>query len=200
MADMTGLARQGWRRLARTAAYVLMPKFTAGAVVVARDDGFGTAGSTGSTGSTGSVGSTGSTGSTDSESAGPAPDRGPRVLLVRKRTGGGLWGFPAGYVGYGDSIVEAAHKELSQETGLTASITTENHLRTYKQPWAMHLDNVFLVAAHGEPEVRDALEITAARWWPVGDLPPLTRESELALTQTPGLLTRPIPNVAVPVR
>ena len=197
MADMTGLARQGWRRLARTAAYVLMPKYTAGALVVARDDGFGTSDATGSRDWTGSSGSSGSSGS---ESARPEPDRGPRVLLVRKRTGGGLWGFPAGYVGYGDSIVEAAHKELSQETGLTASITTENHLRTYKQPWAMHLDNVFLVAAHGEPEVRDALEITAARWWPVADLPPLTRESELALTQTPGLLTRPIPNVAVPVR
>lgn len=188
MADMTGLARRGWRRLARTAAYVLMPKYTAGAVVVARDDGFGAADASGSTGSAGR------------ESGRPESDRGPRVLLVRKRTGGGLWGFPAGYVGYGESIVDAAHKELSQETGLTASISAENHLRTHKQPWAMHLDNVFLVAARGAPDVRDALEITAARWWPVGDLPPLTRESELALTQTPGLLTRPIPNVAVPVR
>ena len=41
------------------------------------------------------------------------------MLLVRKRTGGDRWGFPAGYVGYGTSIVETAVSELAEETGLT---------------------------------------------------------------------------------
>lgn len=154
------LARQGWHRLARTAAYVLMPKFTAGAVVVARDDS--------------------------------TPDR-PRVLLVRKRTGGQAWGFPAGYVGYGSSIVDTAVSELAEETGLRVPITVDAHLRTYRQPWAMQLDHLFLVAAHGEPTVRDGMEIAEARWWPVDALPSLSAEARLALSEVPDLLTRPVP-------
>lgn len=160
MTDVRTVVCAGWHRLARTAAYVLMPKYTAGAVVVARDD-----------------------------TTAPA-----RVLLVRKRSGGQLWGFPAGYVGYRTSIVETARRELTQETGVRADVTVACHLRTYRQPWAMHLDHLFLVAAHGEPSVHDAMEIAEAAWWRVDELPPLAREAVLALRELPGVLSLPVPD------
>ncbi len=165
MTDIAEWARHGWHRAVRTAAYVLMPKFTAGAVVVARDDDH---------------------------------PQGPRVLLVRKRTGGDRWGFPAGYVGYGTSIVETAVSELAEETGLRPPIDIAGHLRTYRQPWAMHLDHLFLVAATGEPHVHDGMEIADATWWPIGALPDLADEARLALTEVPDLLTRPIPQAGAP--
>ncbi len=161
MTDIQGVLRGGWHRLARTAAYLLMPKFTAGAVVVARDDGHDPS----------------------------------RVLLVRKRSGGQAWGFPAGYVGYGSSIVSTAVHELAEETGLRPPIEADQHLRTYRQPWAMHLDHLFLVAADGRPEVHDAVEIAEARWWPIDALPSLSQEAQLALREVPDVLTRPIPHV-----
>lgn len=167
MTDLARWARQGWQRVSRAGAYVLMPKFTSGAIVAARDD------------------------SPDDDGA-----VNPRVLLVRKRTGGGEWGFPAGYVGYGSSIVQTAAKELAQETGLRPPIDVTGHLRTYRQPWAMHLDHLFLVAATGEPRTRDEVEIAEARWWPIGSLPPLGAEARLALAEVPDLLTRPIPAMA----
>lgn len=157
--DVKVVARAGRHRLTRTAAYLLMPKFTAGALVVARDD-----------------------------ATTPA-----RVLLVRKRSGGGLWGFPAGYVGYGTSTVETALRELMQETGVRADITADGQVHAYRQPWAMHLDHLFLVAATGEPTVHDAMEIAEASWWHVDGLPPLAREAQLALRMAPEVLTRPIP-------
>lgn len=160
MSDVKTVVRAGWHRLARTAAYALMPKFTAGAVVVARDD-----------------------------TTAPA-----RALLVRKRSGGELWGFPGGYVGYRTSIVQTARRELTQETGVRAHITLAGHLRSYQQPWAMHLDHLFLVAASGEPSVHDAMEIAEAAWWPVDRLPPLAREAMLALRELPDVLTRPVPD------
>lgn len=164
MTPLSSLAAAGWHRLTRTAAYVLMPKFTAGALVIARDDA-------------------------------PAP---PRVLLVRKRSAGSDWGFPAGYVGYGMSIVRTAERELAQETGLRPPIGVEHHLRTYRQPWALHLDHAFLVAARGEPSIQDTVEIAQAAWWPIDALPPLAREARLALDEIPDALTRPIPTLATP--
>ena len=161
MTELPRWARHGWQRLSRTAAYVLMPKFTTGAIVAARDD---------------------------------THDQ-PRVLLVRKRTGGDEWGFPAGYVGYGASIVQTAARELAQETGLRPPVDVAGHLRTYRQPWTMHLDHLFLVAADGEPQIRDELEIAEARWWPIDALPPLGAEARLALQEVPDLLTRPIPAI-----
>lgn len=43
-----------------------------------------------------------------------------RVLLVQKRSGpfAGLWGVPGGKIELGETRVEAAHREVAEETGL----------------------------------------------------------------------------------
>ncbi len=47
---------------------------------------------------------------------------GPALLLVRRANppDAGLWGFPGGRIEWGETIAEAAVRELFEETGLTA--------------------------------------------------------------------------------
>lgn len=154
MSALTSLRNRAIRRVTRLAAYVIMPKFTTGAIVVARD--------------------------------------GDRVILVRKRTGGVEWGFPAGYLFYGEDLARAAARELREETGVEVDLGPQHHVRSYRQPWILHIDHVFVVAATGGPEVGDGLEIAAARWFTRDDLPPLAREARLVLEEVPDALTRPV--------
>ncbi len=46
-----------------------------------------------------------------------------KVLLVRRRKqpDAGLWGYPGGHVEFGETVAEAAVRELAEETGLTAT-------------------------------------------------------------------------------
>ncbi|MCW5773183.1 MAG: NUDIX hydrolase [Rhodospirillaceae bacterium] len=49
--------------------------------------------------------------------------RGPHFLLVRRghRPDAGKWGFPGGKIELGETIVEAALRELDEETGVRAA-------------------------------------------------------------------------------
>ncbi|QRZ12340.1 NUDIX hydrolase [Paracoccus methylovorus] len=100
-----------------------------------------------------------------------------RALLVQRRNppDAGLWGFPGGHVEPGETALEAAARELAEETGIIG------------QPRA-YLDNVdvierdangalrfhFLLAAvlcdhvAGEPVAAD--DALDARWVTVGDI------------------------------
>ncbi|MCQ0968840.1 NUDIX hydrolase (plasmid) [Paracoccus sp. TK19116] len=48
--------------------------------------------------------------------------RGGQVLLVRRRNppDAGLWGFPGGHVDPGETALDAAARELAEETGVAA--------------------------------------------------------------------------------
>jgi 8-oxo-dGTP pyrophosphatase MutT (NUDIX family) len=51
------------------------------------------------------------------------PGGAPRILLLRNARHG-TWGFPKGHLDDGESAVEAAWRELREETGLTAADVT----------------------------------------------------------------------------
>jgi len=104
-----------------------------------------------------------------------------RALLVRRANppDAGLWGFPGGKIDFGETVADAAVRELLEETGITGEaqevITTLDVL--------VPSDNgdirqhYVLIAVRcrwlsGSPLAGDdALE---ARWFPIDDLDPAT--------------------------
>lgn len=100
--------------------------------------------------------------------------RGEEVLLVRRRNepDAGLWGFPGGHVDLGESALDAAVRELQEETGVHARperylTNVDVILRDGDGGVRFH----FLLAAvlcsyrSGEPMARD--DVSEAGWWPV---------------------------------
>ncbi|MEX2707345.1 MAG: NUDIX hydrolase [Candidatus Freyrarchaeum guaymaensis] len=73
-----------------------------------------------------------------------------RVLLVREN---GLWAIPGGRVEEGEGVMEAAEREIREETGYSVAI--ENLARVYELKWSgdYHLFFVFrgrIVRREGE--------------------------------------------------
>ncbi|WP_232696823.1 NUDIX domain-containing protein [Brevibacillus daliensis] len=58
--------------------------------------------------------------------------KGEEVLVVKKTYGGlkGKWSFPAGFVDPGETVDEAAVREVKEETGVTARVRQVAALRT----------------------------------------------------------------------
>ncbi len=96
------------------------------------------------------------------------------VLLVQrgKEPDAGLWGFPGGHVEWGETVLEAAARELLEETGIVAR--PECYLDNLD---LLHRDDQGHVRAHyllvgvacryvsGEPVAAD--DAQDARWFPV---------------------------------
>ena len=102
------------------------------------------------------------------------PDPSGRVLVLQRAadsTDGGRWCLPGGKVDYGDTVEQAAARELEEETSLRA---TSLRFLFYQDslppaPGRMHCINLcFECAAEGEVALNE--ESTAAAWIGPGDL------------------------------
>lgn len=97
-----------------------------------------------------------------------------RVLLAQRRNApdAGLWGFPGGHVEHGETALDAAARELHEETGVTATpleyLTNIDLLRWGDQgEVSVHylLAAVLCSYESGEPKAAD--DVIKAAWIPV---------------------------------
>lgn len=103
--------------------------------------------------------------------------RGGRVLLVKRRNepDAGLWGFPGGHVDMGETALDAAVRELREETTLIARpIRYLTNIDVIEQGETGAVRFHFLLAAvlceyvSGDPIAQD--DVSDARWWPIEEV------------------------------
>ena len=122
-----------------------------------------------------------------------------QVLLAQRKKApdAGLWGFPGGHVEWGETVGEAAARELLEETGVKAKPAC--HLATLdlikRGPDQSVITHYLLVAVQceylgGTP--RAVSEIADARWVSVDDV----RKNALAMSERVGFVLEKALNAA----
>lgn len=112
----------------------------------------------------------------------------PRVLLIRRKKDpfAGMWAFPGGFVDEGEKIVDAARRELREETG--SDVAEIEQLYTAGDPgrdprgWTV---TVAFLARVGVDQLKPvaADDADAVGWFPVDDPPPLAFDHAMILTR-----------------
>jgi 8-oxo-dGTP diphosphatase len=101
----------------------------------------------------------------------------PRVLLIQRANPpfAGRWALPGGFVEEGERVIDAAPRELAEETGLRVS-----HLRLLgvydtpgRDPRGWTVSVVYLAHVSSERTVAGADDACDARWFSADALPEL---------------------------
>lgn len=101
----------------------------------------------------------------------------PSVLLIQRGNPpfAGDWALPGGFVDEGETVVEAAPRELGEETGL--QVGPLEMLGVYDTPgrdprgWTVSV--VYLARVPARVEVKGGDDASDARWFAVDELPEL---------------------------
>ena len=90
------------------------------------------------------------------------------------------WGFPGGFMEYGESPEEAVRREICEETGLELKNIEILRVRTIKT----HIEIIFRAEADGEPEIKSR-EITDAGWFQPDAMPEdMSRKQKKMVAET----------------
>ena len=98
-----------------------------------------------------------------------------KVLLVQKRSGPftGLWGVPGGKIEYGETRVEAAHREVLEETGLEIELGSPIWVGEAIAPGdepGWHFTLVDFVARPTGGDLRAGDDASDARWFTLDEM------------------------------
>ena len=94
-------------------------------------------------------------------------ERGEVLLLDHVLRPVSGWGVPGGFIAYNEQPEAGLRREIREETGIDLKNVRMYRCRTRRR----HIEMVFIAEGIGEPEVKSR-EITAARWFPVDQMPP----------------------------
>lgn len=119
----------------------------------------------------------------------------PKVLLVRRGNEpfAGRWALPGGFVDEGELPEGAARRELAEETGF-AFAGDLALVGVYGEPgrdprgWTVSVAYLAMVA--GEASVAGGDDAAEARWFAVGELPPLAFDHDVIVADALALAER----------
>ena len=102
-----------------------------------------------------------------------------RILLVKRgrAPSKGLWCLPSGFAEAGESIEEAALRELKEETGIKGKIVKLLDVDSYKSRFYGDLLFLTFVVEQSGGKLCAGDDCVQARFWPVNKLPPLAFRS-----------------------
>jgi len=94
---------------------------------------------------------------------------GDSVLLVKQSYGGQYWSLPGGVVEFGESLDQAAIREVREETGLEARIKRVVGMYTKSDEGALAVTFEGEIVGGAMCQVTN--ETSACRYWPLDQLP-----------------------------
>lgn len=103
--------------------------------------------------------------------------QGEHVLLARRRNppDAGLWGFPGGHVEWGETALQAAVRELQEETGIIAEpqgyLTNVDVLRSGPDGQVdVHYLLTAVLCSYVEGQAQAADDVAEVRWATFGEV------------------------------
>ncbi len=107
------------------------------------------------------------------------------VLLIERRNPpfAGSWALPGGFVEPGERVIAAAARELAEETAIEAGAL--ELLGVYdtpgRDPRGPTVSVVYVLRSAGELDARGGDDAADARWFALGELPPLAFDHALVI-------------------
>lgn len=95
------------------------------------------------------------------------------LLLKRKKKGEGTWCSPGGHLEYGEFALEAAKRELLEETGINAKKIIFAHMLNDPDCDTFHYVTINFVVKEwdGEPKIMESDKFSEWKWFLMNDLP-----------------------------